>query len=94
MVLFPCNDASVVLLLAPYQVLCYCSLAKPDPHILWFHKIDMGLSSCMDKNTMTLIQPTILSRSRREKLGEGLASLLRHGPEMVDSVSTNRVYVT
>ena len=25
-------DASMVLLLAHYQVLCYCSLAKPDPH--------------------------------------------------------------
>ena len=24
-------NASVVLLLAHYQVLCYCSLAKPDP---------------------------------------------------------------
>ena len=34
MVLHPCNDASMVLLLAPYQVLCYCSLAKPDPHTL------------------------------------------------------------
>ena len=31
----------------------------------------------------------ILSRSRGEKLGEGLESKLRHGPEMVDSVSTN-----
>ena len=30
----------------------------------------------------------ILSRSRGEKLGEGLVPLLRHGPEMVDSVST------
>ena len=28
----------------------------------------------------------ILSRSRGEKSGEGLGSLLRHGPEMVDSV--------
>ena len=30
----------------------------------------------------------ILSRSRGEKSGEGLAPLLRHGPEMVDSVTT------
>ena len=30
----------------------------------------------------------ILSRSRGEKSGEGLVPLLRHGPEMVDSVST------
>ena len=29
----------------------------------------------------------ILSRSRGEKSGEGLGSKLRHGPEMVDSVS-------
>ena len=36
----------------------------------------------------------ILSRSREEKLGEGLGSKLRHRPEMVDSVSTNRVHVT
>ena len=36
----------------------------------------------------------ILSRSRGEKPGEGLGSLLRHGPEMVDSVSTNRVHIT
>ena len=34
----------------------------------------------------------ILSRSRREKLGEGLGSKLRHGPEMVDLVCTNRVH--
>jgi len=26
-----CIHASVVLLLAHYQVLCYCTLAKPDP---------------------------------------------------------------
>ena len=30
----------------------------------------------------------ILSRSRGEKLGEGLVPILRHGPEMVDLVST------
>ena len=36
----------------------------------------------------------ILSRSRGEKLGEGLESKLRHGPEMVDLVSTNRVHIT
>ena len=30
----------------------------------------------------------ILSRSRGEKSGEGLVPLLRHRPEMVDSVST------
>ena len=30
----------------------------------------------------------ILSRSHGEKLGEGLGAKLRHGPEMVDSVST------
>ena len=31
----------------------------------------------------------ILPRSRGEKSGEGLGAKLRHGPEMVDSVSTN-----
>ena len=36
----------------------------------------------------------ILSRSHGEKSGEGLGSKLRHGPEMVDSVSTNWVHVT
>ena len=36
----------------------------------------------------------ILSRSRGEKLGEVLGAKLRHGPEMVDSVSKNRVHVT
>jgi len=30
----------------------------------------------------------ILCRSRGKKLGEGLGSKLRHGPEMVDMVST------
>ena len=35
-----------------------------------------------------------LSHSRGEKSGEGLESLLHHGLEMVDSVSTNRVHVT
>ena len=34
----------------------------------------------------------ILSRSRGEKSGEGLGSKLRHGPEMVDSVSTKQVH--
>ena len=32
----------------------------------------------------------ILSRSCGEKSGEGLESKLRHGPEMVDSVSMQR----
>ena len=36
----------------------------------------------------------ILSRSRGEKSGEGLGSLLRHGLETVDSVSANRVRIT
>ena len=36
----------------------------------------------------------ILSHSRGEKSGEGLGSKLCHGPEMVDSVSTNRVHIT
>ena len=31
---------------------------------------------------------TDLSRSRGEKSGEGLVPILRHRPEMVDSVST------
>ena len=35
----------------------------------------------------------ILSHSRGEKSGEGLGAKLSHGPEMVDSVSTNRVHV-
>ena len=34
----------------------------------------------------------ILSRSRGEKSGEGLGSLLCHRPKMVDSVSMNRVH--
>ena len=34
----------------------------------------------------------ILSHSRGEKSGEGLGAKLRHGPEMVDSVSINRVH--
>jgi len=34
----------------------------------------------------------ILSCSCGEKLGEGLGSLLRHGPEIVDSVSMNQVH--
>ena len=36
----------------------------------------------------------ILSRSRGEKSGEGLGSKLRHGLEMVDSASSNRVHIT
>jgi len=35
--------------------------------------------------------PQILSHSHGEKSGEGLGSLLHHGPEIVDMVSTNRV---
>jgi len=34
----------------------------------------------------------ILSHSHGEKSGESLGSKLRHGLEMVDSVSTNRVH--
>ena len=34
----------------------------------------------------------ILSRSRGEKSGKGLGVKLRHGPEMVESVCTNRVH--
>ena len=37
--------------------------------------------------------PDFISQLWR-KSGEGLASLLRHGLEMVDSVSTDRVHVT
>ena len=37
--------------------------------------------------------PQILSHSHGEKSGEGLGSKLRHGPEMVDSVSTSPRYV-
>ena len=36
----------------------------------------------------------ILSCSYGEKSGESLGSLLRHGPEMVDSVSSNWVHIT
>ena len=36
----------------------------------------------------------MLSRSRGEKLGEGLETKLRHGLEMVDSISTYRVHIT
>ena len=36
----------------------------------------------------------ILSRSCGEKSGEDLGAKLHHEPEMVDSVSTNRVHVT
>ena len=36
----------------------------------------------------------ILSRSRGEKSGEGLGAKIRHGLEMVGSVSTNRVHIT
>ena len=35
----------------------------------------------------------ILSRSHEGKSGEGLGSLLHHGPEMVDTVSTNQVRI-
>ena len=35
-----------------------------------------------------------LSHNRGEKSGQHLRSLLRHGPEMVDSVSTNWVHTT
>ena len=36
----------------------------------------------------------MLSCSRGEKSGEDLGSKLHHGPEMVDSVSTNQVHIT
>ena len=42
-------------------------------------------------NTFTSLVPrplSVLSCSRGEKLGEGLVSILRHRPEMVDSIVT------
>ena len=45
--------------------------------------------SCIYKVASSPGPSHILSRSRGEKSGEGLGSLLHNGPEMVDTVSTN-----
>ena len=62
------------------------------------HAIVSLLTLVMRQNTLYIASSPghsqILPRSHGEKLGEGLGSKLRHGPEMVDSVSTNRVHVT
>ena len=41
---------------------------------------------------LSLGHSQILSRNCEKKLGEGLGTLQRHKPEMVDLVHTNRVY--
>ena len=43
----------------------------------------------IEYNSLSPGHSQILSCSCGRKLGEGLGSLLRHGPEMVDTVSTN-----
>ena len=53
--------------------------------------VNIELSGFVDSGQLIASSPgpsQILSRSRGEKSGEGLGSKLRHGPEMVDSVST------
>ena len=52
------------------------------------HVTEFLTKSCMFALASSLGHSKILSRSCGEKLGEGLVPLLRHGPEMVDSVST------
>ena len=49
-------------------------------------------SKCKSRLASSPGHSQILSCTHRKKSGEGLGSKLRHGPEMVDSVSTNRVY--
>ena len=49
---------------------------------------------CTSRLASSPVPSQILSHSREEKSGEGLGSKLCHGPEMVDSVSTNWVHVT
>ena len=70
-------------------VLCVIDLKFPTETVVVVHTIHcvVGIASSPGPSQ-------ILSRSRGEKSGEGLGSKLRHGPEMVDSVSTNRVHVT
>ena len=70
-------------------VLCVIDLKFPTETIVVVHTIHcvVGIASSPGPSQ-------ILSRSRVEKSGEGMGSKLRHGPEMVDSVSTNRVHVT
>ena len=60
-----------------------------------FEFMDAGMSCptpwqsyCLSKLASSPGHSQILSRSRGEKSGEGLVPRLRHGPEMVDSVST------
>ena len=72
--------------LYPEKVICVRDLASSPglgnkDHIL----LSLGTRSCI---TSSPGHSQILSRSRGEKLGEGLVPLLRHGPEMVDSVLT------
>ena len=50
--------------------------------------VDTPMHACAHWIASSPGHSQILSRSRGEKSGEGLVPLLRHGPEMVDSVST------
>ena len=45
------------------------------------------LDGCGNKVASSPGHSQILSRSHGEKSGEGLVPILRHGPEMVDSIS-------
>ena len=52
----------------------------------------IAVCKCLEGSLVLASSPghsQILSRSCGEKSGEGLGAKLRHGPEMVDSVSTN-----
>ena len=81
------------------HVYCVCGLPERyDTQMIeceqcqkWFHFKCMKLVTEPDSWVCLASSPghsQILSHSRGEKSGEGLVPILRHGPEMVDSILT------
>ena len=77
------------------KVQCSVSLGGETPELFLEQRQQWYPCSCSCPEVALSPGPSqILSLSRGEKSGECLGSKLRHGPEMVDSVSTNQVHVT
>ena len=75
------QNANLLLIVPARGTVCVCMMKTDTPDCI-------VLFSCTEDIASSPGHSQILSRSRGEKSGEGLVPLLRHGSEMVDSVST------
>ena len=77
-----------------FDIVVFCGFSlrnafRPSSELFTGSLLVVPFSQGLVKKVASSPGPTqILSRSRGEKSGEGLGAKLRHGPEMVDSVST------